>query len=244
MAFNGNSFAPVSAAASNPPRVYSYASDDNLAAVLTAGYFTDKKFQLDEGDWILAVLADGNVLLQVLPDTSSVAQVNISGIPTDNFTGGFFDYNDLGTATTPISVTGGGGFVKLTNDEAGANTNKDYPPNGVTDVWDASNDRFDFSELNLGDMIDIRLDIEVTTTSPNQEVETVLVLGVGAFEYSIPFDKTSYKNAGTQQINRFNGIYIGNALTLNNFGEFRVQSDGNATVKVNGFYCKIIRRGG
>ena len=243
MSFDGDQFAPISAAASNPPKVYSYFSDDNLATVLTTGYFAEKKFQLGESDWILAVLADGNVLLQVLADTSSVKAVEIGGLPADNFAGGFFDYNDLATQTTPISVTGGGGFVKLTNDGLGVNTNKDYPPSGITDIWDASNDRFDFSELKLGDMIDIRLDLEVTTTSPNQEIDVRLFLGVGATEYSIAFVETSFKSAGAQPVDRYNGIYIGNALTLNNFGEFRIQSDGNATVKVNGWYCKIIRRG-
>ena len=37
---------------------------------------------------------------------------------------GFFDYNDLATATTPISVTGGAGFTYLTNDALGTFTNK------------------------------------------------------------------------------------------------------------------------
>ena len=244
MSFDGNQFAPISSAASNPPKVYSYRSDDNLVAVTAPGYFADKKFQLGENDWILAVLGDGNVLLQVLADTQSVQPVEISGLPIDNFKGGFFDYNDVATQSTPIVVTGGGGFVKLTNDEQGAFTNKDYPPAGVTDIWDSINNRFDFSELNLGDMIDLRLDLEVTTTSPNQELDIRLFLGIGQSEYSVPFVKLTYKTAGAQAINRFNGIYIGNLVTLNGFGEFRIASDANATVKVNGWYCKIIRRGG
>ena len=53
---------------------------------------------------------------------------------------GILDYNDVATQTTPIEVTGGAGFVDLTNDEQGSSTNKLYPPLGVTDVWDADND--------------------------------------------------------------------------------------------------------
>jgi len=243
MPFTQNTFAPVSASASNAPRVYSYSSSDNAVTVITAGYFESKKYQLEEGDWILAVLSDGDVLLQVLSDTSSVKVVDISGLPADNYAGGFFDYNDAATSTTPINVVGGGGFVKLTNDEAGPFTNKAYAPAGVTDVWDAVANEFDFTQLKLGDMVDFRLDLTVTTTSPNQDVDVRLFLGVGAGEYSIPFVLTNIKSTGTVNLNRYNGIYMGDTNSLNNPGEFRIQSDSNATVVVNGWYVKIIKRG-
>lgn len=168
----------------------------------------------------------------------------IPGIPSGEvFNGGFADYNDATTAITPIAVTGGAGFVKLTNDGAGAFANKAYLPASVTDVWDTINDQFDWSQLALGDMVDIRLDVEVTTTSPNQFVEIDLFLAVGAGEYAIPFIRSSFKNSGVQSINRFNGIYMGDAGTQANPGEFRIQSDGDCTVVVNGWYCKIIKRG-
>lgn len=243
MPFTQDTFSPASAAASNAPKIFSYSSDDNTVTVITTGYFEQKKHQLEKGDWILAVLSDGDVLLQVLADTSSVKVVDIGGLPSDIYAGGFFDYNDAATSTTPINVVGGGGFVKLTNDEAGPFTNKAYPPAGVTDVWDEVANEFDFTQLKLGDMVDFRLDLTVTTTSPNQELDVRLFLGVGAGEYSIPFVLTNIKSTGTVNLNRYNGIYMGDTNTLNNPGEFRIQSDSNATVVVNGWYVKIIKRG-
>lgn len=163
-------------------------------------------------------------------------------VPADNFSGGFFDYNDLATATTPISHTGGA-TTPLTNDEAGAFTNKLYSPLGVADVWDAVNDEFDWSELKLGDMVDIRLDIVVTTSSANQEITVELELGQGGGSYRIPFIQLFYKTSGVKKVGAFIGLYMGDTNTLNNKGQFIFTSANNADIKVNGWFCKIIKRG-
>ena len=164
------------------------------------------------------------------------------GVPSTNtLVIGFADYNDSATAGTPVVIPNTSTFIDLPNDELGAFTNKAYLPPGVTDVWNASTGLFDWSELSLGDMVDIRLDIVVTTASNNQQVLISLELGTGAFSYAIPSAQLDFKSSGTDQLNRFNGIYMGDANTLNNGGKFKVASDGNATVVVNGWYCKIIK---
>lgn len=154
---------------------------------------------------------------------------------------GFADYNDSATAGTPIVIPNTSAFIDLPNDELGAFTNKAFLPPGVTDVWDASSGLFDWSELALGDMVDIRLDIVVTTASNNQQVLISLELATGGFSYEIPYAHLVFKSPGIYQVNRFNGIYMGDLNTLNNGGKFKVKSDGNATVVVNGWYCKIIK---
>lgn len=152
---------------------------------------------------------------------------------------GFFDYNDLATQTTPISITGGGGFVDLTNDEAGSFTNKTYPPNGVTDVWDAANQQFDFAELTLGSRMAFRLDIEVTTISTNQTIDVEIQLAIGGVTYTLPITHEQYKTAGVYQMVKSSFIYMGDENTRSNYGKFRIKSDGNATIKVNGWACYI-----
>jgi hypothetical protein len=152
---------------------------------------------------------------------------------------GFADYNDLATATTPISVTGGVGYVDITNDTLGSFTNLTYLPEGVSNVWNGTSSLFEFTELSLGDMIDIRLDIEVTTTANNQEVEVVLELGTNTTPYEIPYTVNSFKSSGTYKINKYNGFYIGSNDTLTGGGKFKIKSDANCTVKVNGWYVKL-----
>lgn len=154
---------------------------------------------------------------------------------------GFFDYNDLATATTPIAVTQATSPVKLTNDELGAFTNKDFVPIDTTDVWKADVNEFDWSELVLGDMVDIRVDVEVTTTQPNQQITVELRLALGGFEYTIPFEHAEFKSAGVHRIVSYRGIYMGDANTIDNGGYFEVSSDDDCSVKVNGWYCKVTK---
>lgn len=173
-----------------------------------------------------------------------VAVSSGGGVPADNFAGGLFDYNDLATTGTPIVVTAAGGAVALTNDEAGAFTNKLFPPVGVTDVWNESTGLFDWSELKLGDMVDIRIDIDVITASVNTEIKIDLHLGTGGSSYTIPWIlETNYKNSGTHKLNRYNGIYMGDTNTLDNGGQFMISTDKDCTCVVNGWYCKIVKRG-
>jgi len=156
---------------------------------------------------------------------------------------GFFDYNDLATQTTPITITGGAGYIPLTNDELGPFTLKTYAPTGITDIWNSGSGVFDFSQLSLGDMIDIRLDVSIITSTANTAVDINLFLGSGGSAYEIAFiSQNNYKTAGTYDVIRYNGMYIGNTDTLTSGGMFKMKADTTCTVKVNGWYCRIIRR--
>lgn len=156
---------------------------------------------------------------------------------------GFFDYNDAATTGSPINVTGGTGYVTLTNNEAGAFTNKFQKPVGVTDVWDSANNRFDFSDLKLGDQLTVRVDVSFTTTVANQVVEMALELGNGGSSYDLKFLSNQYKTAGQHDVIIPIDFYMGDLNTLNNFGLLKVQSPDDVDVVVNGWYCKVLLRG-
>ena len=162
----------------------------------------------------------------------------------DDISGGFADYNDNATSGTPLSVTGGGAAVVLTNDTLGAYTNTQFLPEGVDRLWDASTNNFDWSDLSAGDMVDIRADITVTTSSSNTAIDVLLHLGTGGGAYTIPFIQDyNFKSSGTYQKVMFNSIYMGDANTLNNGGQFKITADSNCTVVVNGWYVRCLRRG-
>lgn len=156
------------------------------------------------------------------------------------FDSGFFDYNDLSTASSPIAVTAGAAPIVVTNDGLGPFTNKSFAPSGVSDLWDALANDFDFSELPLGATIDIRLDISVITTKPNQEVYVNLQLGQAGAQYLIPFADDVVKSSGPHSINRFNGVYLGDENTRLGGGKFMISSDEDATVVVSGWYIRVI----
>jgi len=154
---------------------------------------------------------------------------------------GFLDYNDTATLVTPITVLESAGEVALTNDGLGAYSTRQYAPRGIEDVWNASTGQFDWSMLSLGDVVDIRLDIEVTTTTPNTAIDVKLNLGSNT--YNLPFiTQFNYKSAAPHSITEYNSFYIGNEGTLNGGGHFSLSSDEDCTVKVRGWYIKITRK--
>ena len=155
---------------------------------------------------------------------------------------GIYDYADATTVVTPIDLTADT-WAEMTNDGAGANTNKTYALTGIADVYNVGTNRFDFSDLALGDTVSIRVDAEITTSGANQTCDVDLVLAYGEVgEYRIPFIRNEFKTAATHGMTRFNDIYIGNALTRDNPARFEIRSDGNADVVVNGWYCKVNKR--
>jgi len=133
--------------------------------------------------------------------------------------------------------------VDIPNDTLGPFTNRNFRPDGVTDVWNPDTGLFDWTDLKLGDMVDIRLDLAITTTSPNQTVIVELLVAVDGFEYVIPFVQANVKTVGTYPVNRYNGIYMGDENTLLRGAKFRIRSDAAATMVVNGWYCKLLIRG-
>lgn len=155
---------------------------------------------------------------------------------------GIYDYNDSATAITPISVIGGAGYIDITNNELGAFTNKTYALNGVGDVWNASLNRFEWTQLNLGDTVDIRLDLSVNVLSVNTEVSVYLSMAEEAGVYPIPFSTQNYKEVGVYGINRFNSVYMGDLNTLNNPAKFKIKADKTCDLVVNGWYARVIKR--
>lgn len=157
---------------------------------------------------------------------------------------GVWDYNDSATSGTPISLTPTSTDIVMTNDGLGSFTNKVYKLSDVADLWDASTNRLDFTGLNLGDVVDIRIDISVTTTAANTDTMLKLNLGISGTPYSLVVDHSSFKTAGTYQLTKMFSIYMGDTNTLNNPASITLSSDsGSATAVVNGWYIKGLKKG-
>ena len=177
----------------------------------------------------------------IINDNATDAETRLA--KADKCRMGWADFNDLATTTTPIAITSAGGWTLLTNDKSGPNTNTSFLPEGVTTSVFESN-QFNFSQLDVGDAIDIRLDLLVTTSSPNQNILTRLRMGIGSpSEFSIIFTQLQYKSAGLNYVSRYNGIYIGSNDIKNYPAKFEIMSDANASVRVNGLFCKFLLRG-
>lgn len=180
----------------------------------------------------------GSATTQSVRDNFAAAKNEIQALQQRYPHIGFIDYNDSATVLTPISLTANT-WAKLTNNGNGANTLKTYKPQGVTELWNTSTNQFTWADLILGDMVEMRTDISITTTGANQTVWLSMFMGVGGSQYELPIVVAHlFKTAGTYQLTPCYQFYIGNATTLNNPAEIKVKSDATATCVVNGFYIK------
>lgn len=153
---------------------------------------------------------------------------------------GWIDYNDLATQTTPLAYTTGN--LKITNDGAGAYSTSVYKPSGVTRLWNTSTNQFDFTGLNIGDEVSIRIDLVITTTANNQEGTLQLNFDIGGSPYSLGILNEQKKTIGTYSAVRTSHFYIGNVGTKNNPAELIFTSSDPASIKVNGFFISVKRR--
>lgn len=160
---------------------------------------------------------------------------------------GWYDYNDTLTASTPIALTLANTYYDLTNNGLGVNTNIAYGLAGVANLWIASTvNRFNFTGLDIGDTVDLRIDISVTTTTANTQIKLDLELasGTGSAFYLPAVVPINFKTAGTYRIVQPISFYIGSAAVRDNVARLRAQADTTGTtVVVNGWFIRAIKHG-
>lgn len=135
-----------------------------------------------------------------------------------------------------LNYTSVGNQVDVPNDLAGTDTDNTYAPGGVTSVYTGS-DEFDFSELNVGDAITLKVDIDLVTTASDQVAELFFVTAEGtATEKAHPITRQSFASAGTYtNVVGEVTIHVNHADIPSNPGHITFKSGSNATVTVNEF---------
>lgn len=194
----------------------------------TSGTDTISQTEIENGNLFTCTLDGGNFVV----DTTNVNDF-------EEVKYGIYDYNDNQSAQTLTADT----YQELSNNGAGVNTYKN-PISGIPEIYNISTDRFDFSDLNLNDFVNIRIDLDVTTASNGEDIDCELVLGEGqAGEYKIPFFSSKYfKSAATYKIAEDVEIYMGNTLTKDNPAYIQIRSSGADDVNLNGFFVKVTNR--
>ena len=79
MAFTQETFSPVSSGSTESPSYWSYKTQDFIEDVATPGYFTNKRFQLREGDQIYVASGNSNTILAYKSDTLAPEVIASSG---------------------------------------------------------------------------------------------------------------------------------------------------------------------
>ena len=181
-----------------------------------------------------------NVICGVSNGSELASIVNqISGSSTGFTKTYWFNANDVGTSTTPITHGAGSATTFLTNDAAGTETAA-YNPNSKANLWNTSTNKFDFSSLKIGDTIEFRIDIDIANAAA-QEINLVMDLAEGtSAPYSLNVNHTYFKTASAgDRITAMFRVYIGNEETRTGTGRFRLTSITATTIVVNGWFYQI-----
>lgn len=155
---------------------------------------------------------------------------------------GWWNYDDDATATTPINLTLANTQYDLTNDTVGVSTITTYGFSGVT-PWNVGTSRLDFTGFDVGDTLDLRVDVLPTTTGANHEITIELEIGIGSpVNFTLPLARVDYKTAGTYKIVAALPLFIGSADIRNSPARITAKSDATGdSVVVNGWYIKAYK---
>lgn len=156
---------------------------------------------------------------------------------------GYQQVQDDETSTTPISVPNTGVFTEITNDGEGVRSTTQFLPIGVSSLWNAVTNSFDFSSLEVGDVVVIRVDLTATIGTISSTIDLQLELGSGAGAYTLPVMPTLYYlTTGAKRIVDSIEIGIDDENTRNNPVKLKIASTDLLSVVTNGFMIRVLKR--
>lgn len=195
---------------------------------------------VNQSVWVQVPASQAPINVQVDDQSINVVFPAGSMLATENplYNHGFEDYNATNVALTPsLDVR-----TKVLNNGLGAFTNKTHKIPGRGDIWDTTNNRFDWvnAGLQLGDTVIIRLDFDITTSASNNGIEVDLDLAVGSGgPYTLHLGSQDWRYPDTHKFVVLTEIYMGDTNTLNYPAEIYVSSDtGGESITYNGHYCR------
>ena len=183
-----------------------------------------------------------SVVQSTINNNSTDAESRLSVIENGGF-GGFIDYNDALTASSPIALLADT-WTTITNNGLGAFTNKTYKPDGVSELMDVSTGSIDATELSLGDSILIRNDFTITPNTNNASLEFRYQLGGVGNEYTLD-KRLGRLDEGSGVGYRFSLnpdlIYMGDSNTKENPISLQVKLSASGSAVNAGSVIQVIR---
>jgi len=236
MAFTNETLSHVGGS-SPAPRIYTYYTNDSQATVTSANYFSEASTKLQVNDLIHII----NTTLVYTVVVTAVSKKSVTIARSGLTSAGYAIYEDSRVTTTTLAA---GVFTVIPNDALGTNTTNAYLPLGVTNLWNAGTSSFDFSELAVGDAVEMRIIVQPTTTSNNTEIELDLFLGSGGAQYKVPFITTqNFQFAGLFEATRYTSFPIRDEDTRTSPAQFKAIADKNCTLQTDDFFVKVTRNG-
>ena len=236
MAFTNETLSHVGGS-SPAPRIYTYYTNDSQATVTSANYFSEASTKLQVNDLIHII----NTTLVYTVVVTAVSKKSVTIARSGITSAGYAIYEDSRVTTTTLAA---GVLTVIPNDALGTNTTNAYLPLGVTNLWNAGTSSFDFSELAVGDAVEMRIIVQPTTTNNNTEIELDLYLGSGGTQYKVPFITTqNFQFSGLYEATRYTSFPIRDEDTRTSAAQFKAKADKNCTLQTDDFFVKVTRNG-
>jgi hypothetical protein len=236
MAFTNSTLSHVGGS-SPAPRIYTYYTLDSQALVTSTNYFSEASTKFQVNDLIHIVNTTLVYTLLVTAVAKKSVTVQRSGITS----AGWAVYEDSRVSTLTLTADT---LTVLPNNALGSNTTNAYLPLGVTNLWNAGTSSFDFTELAVGDAVELRILVQPTTASNNTQIELDLYLGSGVNQYKVPFITTqNFQFSGLFEATRYTSFPIRNEDTRTSPAQFKVIANKDCTMQTDDFLVKVTRNG-
>jgi len=151
--------------------------------------------------------------------------------------GGFANYEDLATITTPIVLTADT-WTNLTNDKQGPHTTEVYKPAYVTgSLWNTAASKIDFTEVPIGKVVLLKVDFQIVQTANNTILECQIVGG----GHTMQVLTTEMKSSGDDHhYSVTNMVWVEDAAMQTAGMNVQLRTSNNSQVEVHNIMITII----
>jgi hypothetical protein len=151
--------------------------------------------------------------------------------------GGFANYEDLATITTPIVLTADT-WTNLTNDKQGDHTTEVYKPAYVTgSLWNTAASKIDFTEVPIGKVVLLKVDFQIVQTANNTILECQIVGG----GHTMQVLTTEMKSSGDDHhYSVTNMLWVEDAAMQTAGTNIQLKTSNNSQVEVHNIMITIL----
>ena len=181
-------------------------------------------------------------VISALPNINKVKAADLNEIKDSvnaiyDDKGGFANYEDVATLTTPIVLTANT-WTNITNDKQGEHTTEVYKPDYVTgSLWNSATSKIDLTEVPIGKVVLLKVDFQIVQTANNTILECQIVGG----GHSMQVLTTEMKSSGDDHhYSVTNMVYVEDAAMQTAGMNVQLRTSNNSQVEIHNIMITII----
>jgi hypothetical protein len=177
-----------------------------------------------------------------LPSINKVTAADMNEIKTSvnaiyDDKGGFANYEDVATLTTPI-VLSADTWTNITNDKQGEHTTEVYKPAYVTgSLWNSATSKIDLTEVPIGKVILLKVDFQIVQTANNTILECQIV--GGGHSMQILTTEMKFQN-DTHHYAVSNMIWVEDAAMQTAGMSIQLKTSNNSEVEIHNIMITVL----